>query len=98
MEQAIDRHENRIRDLQSYLDVRRHTIAMTSLYALLQLGLDIPEEVISHPTIETMVISSSDMIIIDNVSDFSADNTLIIHKKCMTGHCILQFGASTWRC
>ncbi|KAG2036834.1 terpenoid synthase [Suillus americanus] len=66
MQQAIDRNEHRIRDIQSYINVRRDTIAMKPSFALLELGLDIPDEVMSHPIIETMTITSIDMIIIDN--------------------------------
>ncbi|KAG1822454.1 terpenoid synthase [Suillus subaureus] len=66
MRQAIDRSKHHIHDIQGYIDVRRDTIAMKILFALLELGLDIPDEVMSHPTIETMVLASTDMIIIDN--------------------------------
>ncbi|KAG2038718.1 isoprenoid synthase domain-containing protein [Suillus americanus] len=70
MQQAIDQNEHCIHDIQSYIDVRHETIAMKVLFMLLELGLDIPDEVTSHPTIETMVIASIDMIIIDNIGDF----------------------------
>ncbi|KAG1815061.1 terpenoid synthase [Suillus subaureus] len=66
VQQAIDRNEHRIRDIQSYIDVRRDTVAMKPVFALLELGLDIPDQVISHSTIETMAIACMDMIFIDN--------------------------------
>ncbi|KAG1886764.1 terpenoid synthase [Suillus subluteus] len=66
VQQAIDRSRHHIRDIQSYFDVRRRTICVRPSYALLELGLDIPDEVISHPTIEDMVVASMDMIIFAN--------------------------------
>ncbi|KAG1856653.1 terpenoid synthase [Suillus subalutaceus] len=66
VQQANDRNEHCIRDIESYIDVRRDTVAMKAVFALLELGLDIPDEVISHPTIEAMAIASMDMVFIDN--------------------------------
>ncbi|KAG0702642.1 terpenoid synthase [Suillus ampliporus] len=61
-QQAIDRSQHHIRDIQSYIDVRRMTAGARTVFALLELDLNIPDEVISHPTIEDMTIASMDMI------------------------------------
>ncbi|KAG1847826.1 terpenoid synthase [Suillus subalutaceus] len=66
VQQAIDRSGHHIRDIQSYFDVRRKTIGAWPSFALLELGLDIPDEVISHPTIEDMAVASTDMIALTN--------------------------------
>ena len=36
---------------------------------MIELALDIPDEIISHHTIQEMVLAATDMIIITNVSD-----------------------------
>ncbi|KAG1778792.1 terpenoid synthase [Suillus placidus] len=66
VQQAIDRSGHHIRDIQSYFDVRRKSVGATSAFALLELGLDIPDEVISHPTIQDMEMASIDMIFLNN--------------------------------
>ena len=69
MQQAIDRSGHRIRDIKSFFDVRRETIGAKPAFALLELALDIPDDVMSHPAIEEMALASVDMIIIGNVSN-----------------------------
>ncbi|KAG1732151.1 terpenoid synthase [Suillus lakei] len=59
VEQAIDRSGHHIHDIQSYFE-------QSSAFALLELGLDIPDEVISHPIIQDMEITSIDMIFLNN--------------------------------
>ncbi|KAG1796028.1 terpenoid synthase [Suillus plorans] len=66
LQQVIDRSGHHTRDVQSYFDVRRNTGGAWPSFALLELGLDIPDEVISHPTIEDMVVASVDMIVLAN--------------------------------
>jgi hypothetical protein len=70
VQQAIDRSGHHIRDIQHYIDVRRKTIGARPAFALLELGLNIPDEVISHPTIEDMVVAATDMIVLANVGVF----------------------------
>jgi Delta6-protoilludene synthase len=81
VEQAIDRSGNRIRDIQSYTEVRRRTIGAKPAFALLELGLDIPDEVMSHPAIRDMVTAATDMICLSNVSDFSVDMAQMVFIK-----------------
>ncbi|KAG1886767.1 terpenoid synthase [Suillus subluteus] len=66
VQQAIDRSGHHIHDIQSYFDVRRKTIGAWPSFALLELGLDIPDEVILHPTFEDMAVASADMIALTN--------------------------------
>ncbi|KAG2067692.1 hypothetical protein BDR04DRAFT_1129505 [Suillus decipiens] len=74
--------EDHIHDIQSYIDIHRSTVTMRPLFALMELGLDITDEVISHPTIETMA-TCMDMIFIDNITHGDASHnmiTIIMHK------------------
>ncbi|KAN0078464.1 Isoprenoid synthase domain containing protein [Tylopilus felleus] len=66
VQQAIDRNKHRIRDIKSYIDVRRDTIGAKPSFALLELALDIPDEVIAHPAIQEMSFASIDMLCIGN--------------------------------
>jgi len=72
VQQAVDRGGCRVRGVQSYIDLRRDMSGVKPCFALLELGLDIPDEVMSHSTIEDMAMTSNDMIslINVNVSDF----------------------------
>lgn len=71
VEEAIDRNLNkhRIRDVESYVDARRKTVGARPSFALLELALDIPDEVMSHAMIQEMSSASIDMIYIANVSN-----------------------------
>ncbi|KAG1873120.1 terpenoid synthase [Suillus subluteus] len=66
VQQAIDRSGHHIRDIQSYFDLRRIAVGAKPAFVLLELGLDIPDEVISHPTIEDIIVVSLDMIALIN--------------------------------
>lgn len=69
VQQAIDRDGHRVRDIKSYFDVRRGTISATPAFAMIEMPLDIPDEVMSHPAIQEMVLAAIDMTAIANVSD-----------------------------
>ena len=45
------------------------TCALPIWFAMMELAFDIPDEVMSHPVIQEMVLGSADMIVIANVSD-----------------------------
>ncbi|KAG1801186.1 terpenoid synthase [Suillus variegatus] len=66
VQQAIDRSGHHIHDIESYFDVRRRTIGARPAFALLELGFDIPDEIVSHPAIENVAFASTDMIILAN--------------------------------
>ncbi|EAU87802.1 hypothetical protein CC1G_09421 [Coprinopsis cinerea okayama7 len=64
--QAID-HENKvIRDIESYLSIRRSTIAIRPGIALLGLALGIPQEILDDPYTDTLTNACLDMVIIQN--------------------------------
>ena len=66
VQQAVDRSTDHIRDIDSYLSVRRNTIGAMPAFALCGLYLDIPDSVIKHPVIAKLAVLSTDMIIMDN--------------------------------
>ncbi|KAF8442338.1 hypothetical protein L210DRAFT_3742597 [Boletus edulis BED1] len=67
LQQAIDRSEDRICDIKSYIDIQRDTLAVKPAFALSEMGLDIPDEIMSHPAIQEMAMASVDMVGIDNI-------------------------------
>ncbi|OJA12782.1 hypothetical protein AZE42_08340 [Rhizopogon vesiculosus] len=66
VQEAIDRDQHLVRDIQSYTEVRRRTIGVGQIFALLELGLDIPDEVWLHPAIIDMVTAAYDMSFLTN--------------------------------
>ena len=67
VQQAADRTHAYIRDIDSYLEVRRDTIGAKPSFALLELGMDLPDEVINHPVIKDLSIWVIDMLCLGNV-------------------------------
>ncbi|KAK0443667.1 terpenoid synthase [Desarmillaria tabescens] len=66
VQQAEDRHQRHIRNVDDYFRVRRLTAGVESSYAVLELGYDLPDEMFYHPTIVALRCLSCDMIIMDN--------------------------------
>ena len=70
VQQAADRTHSYIRDIESYFEVRRNTIGAKPSFALLELEMDLPDEVIEHPIIQDLSILTIDMLHLGNVSVF----------------------------
>ncbi|KAF9058831.1 terpenoid synthase [Rhodocollybia butyracea] len=66
IQQAIDRVDNHIRDVDSYFQVRRDTVGMKPCFAVLEFTMDIPDEVMEHPVIHEFIIGCIDIVIIGN--------------------------------
>ncbi|KAH9030941.1 terpenoid synthase [Lactarius pseudohatsudake] len=66
IQQAEDRRHKHIRSVQEYFEVRRDTIGARPAFALIELDINLPDEVIHHPVIEEMATLAVDMIILDN--------------------------------
>ena len=54
VQQSEDRTHDRIRSIEGYWAVRRHTSGCLPTFALIELELDFPEEVYKHPLLETL--------------------------------------------
>ncbi|VDC01312.1 unnamed protein product [Peniophora sp. CBMAI 1063] len=66
VQQAEDRHNKHVRNVDEYFYVRRDTIGAKPSFAVLELDLNLPQEVMDHPVIKEMEILSIDMIILGN--------------------------------
>jgi Delta6-protoilludene synthase len=66
--QAEDRDKPRLRDIESYFKLRRVTVGLRPSLAILELGMELPREVLQHPTIEKLSLLCTDLILLDNVS------------------------------
>ena len=68
MGQAADRTHEYIRTIDEYLEMRRDTIGAKPSFAILETGLDLPDEAVRHPIINELSILAIDMILLGNVS------------------------------
>ncbi|KAH9001765.1 isoprenoid synthase domain-containing protein [Lactarius akahatsu] len=66
IDEASDRNAGRIRGITDYLELRRLTAgACASLFSV-ELGLDIPDEVMTHPAMESLLGLVADTIVLTN--------------------------------
>jgi hypothetical protein len=70
-QQAEDRSRSHIRDIASYLEVRRRTIGARPSFNILEMDMDLPDEVKYNPTILELELLAIDLTIIANVSSWS---------------------------
>ena len=68
VQQARDRDDKSIRTIESYFTIRRGDVGTRPCYALLELSLNIPDEVINHPVIRELSDCASDLVALNNVS------------------------------
>ncbi|KAG6895319.1 hypothetical protein C0993_009725, partial [Termitomyces sp. T159_Od127] len=66
VQQAEDRAQNYIRNVDDYLRVRRNTIGVKPSLVILQFGLNLPDGVFEDPVIQKLSTACVDMISIDN--------------------------------
>ncbi|KAG9312647.1 terpenoid synthase [Chiua virens] len=62
VQESIDKKERRILDIESYVTARRRTSGVKISFSICELGLDIPDEVMSHPAIQEMILAATDII------------------------------------
>ncbi|KAI1842182.1 hypothetical protein JX265_001457 [Neoarthrinium moseri] len=65
-QQAEDRSRSYIRNVDSYLEVRRQTIGVLPSLLFFQMDMDLPDEVLAHPTIVALEMLAVDLTIIAN--------------------------------
>ncbi|TFK36533.1 terpenoid synthase [Crucibulum laeve] len=65
-QEAEDRINKRYRKVEDYLKLRRNTSGGKPTLALTELGLNIPEEVITHPIISELTQDAADIIVLVN--------------------------------
>lgn len=66
VQQAIDRNNKYIRDVDSYFEVRRNTIGAKPSFAICELYMNLPDTVLCHPVIMKLTELCIDMLIIGN--------------------------------
>jgi hypothetical protein len=66
VQQSADRTQGRIRDVQTYFEVRRETIGARPSFAINAIHDNLPDNVIEHPVIESLTLYCIDMLIIGN--------------------------------
>ncbi|KAJ7474115.1 terpenoid synthase [Mycena latifolia] len=66
VQEADDRNSSRIRDVKSYFEVRRDTIGAKPSFAICELHMNIPDEVITHPVLVKLTNLCIDALIIGN--------------------------------
>ena len=66
-DEASDRNGGRVRGIKDFLEVRRSTVGAYASYFCLELGLDIPDEIMTHPTIRSLLGLVADSILLTNV-------------------------------
>lgn len=71
-QQAEDRSRLHIRDIASYVQVRRRTIGARPSFNILEMDMNLPDEVMHHPVIRELELLSIDLTIIANVSNATA--------------------------
>ncbi|KAM4064115.1 delta(6)-protoilludene synthase [Hirsutella rhossiliensis] len=64
--QAEDRDKPRLRDINSYFALRRVTVGLKPSLMIFEFGMELPREVLQHPTIEKLSLLCTDLILIDN--------------------------------
>jgi len=67
-QEAHDRADRKIRCIEDYMILRRDTCGARPTLALIEFGLDLPEEVTSHPVMVSLLNCAVDLIICVNVS------------------------------
>lgn len=67
IQEANDRANGRLRTVENYLVIRRDTCGAKPTFALIEFGLDIPEEVLFHPSVSKLTRGATDLIAVINV-------------------------------
>ena len=80
IEESADRAAGRIRSIPEYLELRRLTIGGYPSFLCLELGLDIPDEVMEHPMIKSLLALVAETVILTNVGIFPSDECVLSDK------------------
>ncbi|GJJ15045.1 hypothetical protein Clacol_009320 [Clathrus columnatus] len=64
--EASDREELAIRGIQEYLQIRRGSAATRSIFLIGSLHVEIPDEVMEHPKVESLTVKCMDLVVIHN--------------------------------
>jgi hypothetical protein len=70
IDEASDRNRGHIRGTRDYLELRRLTAGAYASFFSVELGLDIPDEIMTHPAMESLLGLAADSIVLTNVRIF----------------------------
>ncbi|KAK7691175.1 hypothetical protein QCA50_006278 [Cerrena zonata] len=65
-QRAIDRDQQHIRGIDHYFELRRDTMGFKPAFAIVEAKMDIPDEVMNHPSILTISAACGDLMVIAN--------------------------------
>lgn len=68
VDQAADRDSARIRDIESYINIRRNTIGAKPSFVIMEQGMDIPDNVFENEVFQRLRMATIDMLCLGNVS------------------------------
>jgi hypothetical protein len=66
-DEASDRNGGHVRGIKDFLEVRRGTVAAYASYFCVELGMDIPDEIMTHPAIGSLLGLVADSTLLTNV-------------------------------
>ena len=67
IDEASDRNCGRVRGITDYFELRRLTAGAYASFFSVELGLDIPDEVMTHPAMESLLGLAADSVVLTNV-------------------------------
>jgi len=90
IQEAEDRETKRVRAVNDYLRLRRETFGAQATMSFLSFGLGLPEQVLSHPVMQTVTLAAMDLLCIINVSlNIVAERTSLHMPSHISGHAFL---------
>ncbi|EIM82223.1 terpenoid synthase [Stereum hirsutum FP-91666 SS1] len=66
VDQAADRDSARIRDIESYINIRRNTIGAKPSFVIMEQGMDIPDNVFENEVFQRLRMATIDMLCLGN--------------------------------
>ncbi len=70
IDEASDRTRGHVRGIADFLELRRLTAGAYASFFSVELGLDIPDEVMEHPALELLRSLTADSTVLTNVRNF----------------------------
>ena len=70
IDEASDRTRGHVRGIVDFLELRRLTAGAYASFFSVELGLDIPDEVMEHPALELLRSLTADSTVLTNVRNF----------------------------
>jgi len=67
IDEASDRERGHVRGIADFLELRRLTAGAYASFFSVELGLDIPDEVMAHPALESLLSLAADSTVLTNV-------------------------------